>query len=137
MPSPDAEPRLSQDPWNLDLPIPYHKDRQVCLFVDEESVTSLLGAPGQEVSLPEDPMSAIRKHVRNSYIIAVDADYSPEYGYVSGRAPVPYTGWVKIAVGVVFTELCPKRIWINDMLPLDYMYSQAYERYSSGGLWSG
>ncbi|KAL3487023.1 hypothetical protein BJX62DRAFT_246288 [Aspergillus germanicus] len=136
MPSVDEEPRLSRDPWNLDLPIPYHKDRQVALFVDEECISSLLGPPGQETPLPDTP-AAIRKHARGSYIIGVEGGYSPERGYSSGQAPEPYSGWVKIAVAVIFTELCPARLYINTLLPLDKIYSQSFGVASSGGIWRG
>jgi hypothetical protein len=136
MPSVDEEPRLSRDPWNVDLPIPYHKDRQVALFVDEECISSLLGPLGQETPLP-DTAAAIRKHARGSYIIAVEGGYSPERGYSSSQAPEPYRGWAKIAVAVIFTELCPPRLYINTLLPPDKIYSQSSGAASSGGTWRG
>lgn len=136
MPSSDEEPRLSQDPWNLDLSIPYHKDRYVALYVDEACVSSLLAPSGQEVALP-DTDAAVRKHAKHSYVVAVDAEYSPELGYVSGQAPAPYIGWAKIAVGVIFTELAHKRIYVNSLHPLDVIYSQSFDHASSGGLWKG
>ncbi|KAJ5551528.1 hypothetical protein N7535_000526 [Penicillium sp. DV-2018c] len=135
MPS-SEEPRLTQDPWNLDLPIPYHMDRYVALYVDEECVSSLLGPEDKEVALP-DTNTALRKHTRHSYVVAVDAEYSPGLGYASGKAPEPYTGWAKISVGVIFTEFVHRRIYVNSLLSLDTIYSQAFERESSGGVWRG
>ncbi|KAL2867534.1 uncharacterized protein BJX67DRAFT_352546 [Aspergillus lucknowensis] len=138
MPSSEEEPRLAQDPWNLDLPIPYHKDRNSALLVDEACVSSLLGPEDGEVPLPEtETKSAVRKRGREGYVVAVDARYRPGLGYVSGKAPVPYSGWAKIGTGVIFTELVHRRVYVNSLVPLDTIYSQAFEREISGGVWWG
>src|SRR5688572_13858260 len=104
MPSLDDEPRLREDPWNLDLSIPYHMDRYVCLYVDEDAVSSLIGPPDQDVSSPEG-LHGQEEQTRDSYIIAVDSEYNPDHeGYLTSPSnPEPYPGWVKVFAGLIFT----------------------------------
>ena len=138
MPSLNDEPRLREDPWNLNLPIPYHMDRYVCLYVDEDSVSSLIGPPGEESPFP-DELHDQEEQARDSYLLAVDSEYSPDYeGYLTSQGAEPYQGWAKVFTGLVFTELCPRRTYINDHLPLDKVYQESYGPLPPGnGIWFG
>lgn len=124
MPSIDDEPRLQTDLWNLDLPIPYHMDRYLCLYVDEDCVSSLIGTPGEEIAIK--PRFDQTKQGKGSYIVAVDPDYAVGNQYERGSNPEPYRGWAKIATTVVFTELCAHRVLVNSSLDLDRVHQQSY-----------